>query len=205
MGRRIAVVGTLLIALFGAPRTSHAGLLEIIWEMSGPQMIGSGLSCVYSVTLKKQECLIGGMFLKPEAERPTNPHGPFLVLGGAAFTSTDRNSATQAYEWFDANMVAFEPGVMVVSVVDTPASPVRFSHAVGLSYGLLFGKNFRTFDKAAFLIAPVDVTYKKIAFGPKIRIYPNGFTDDEFGFGPRLDFDRPPEITLGFSFAYIWR
>ena len=55
-------------------------------------------------------------------------------------------------------------------------------------------------------IVPVEVEFRRrLAVGFKVRIYPNGFTDDEFGFGPRLDFNRPAEITYGASVSYIFK
>jgi hypothetical protein len=204
MLRRIAVLGLMMFALLGVPRPSDAGLLELIWEMSGPQMIGSGVSCLYSGRMQLQECRIGGMFLQPLHQQPKNPHGPFLVLGGSGLVSTSKDSDTQQYGWFDANMVAFEPGLTVFSKI-SPSSNVRIAHGTGVTYGLLFGDKFRRFDKFGFSLVPIEVSYKRIIFALKIRVYPNGFTDDEFGFGPRLDFDRPAETTYGFSFSYIIR
>jgi hypothetical protein len=55
-----------------------------------------------------------------------------------------------------------------------------------------------TFDKFGYKFTPVDVAYKRIAVAFEIRLYPNGFTDDEFGLGPRVTFDRPYETTYGF-------
>ena len=117
MLRRIVVLGLMMFALLGVPRRSEAGLLELIWEMSGPQMLGSGVSCLYSGRMQLQECRIGGMFLQPLHEQPKNPHGPFLVLGGSGLVSTSKDSDTQRYGWFDANMVAFEPGITVFSKI----------------------------------------------------------------------------------------
>jgi hypothetical protein len=191
-------------ALLGVPRPSNAGLLELIWEMSGPQMIGSGASCLYTFGLQKVECRLGGVFLKAASDPEINLHGPFLVLGGSALVSTSKDSDTQEYGWFDANMVAFEPGVLVFSKVST-SSELRIAHGTGVTWGLLFGENFRRFDKFGFSIIPIEVSYKKFIVAAKIRIYPNGFTDDEFGFGPRLDFDRPAETTYGFSLSYLIR
>jgi len=204
MGRRIVLAGTLLVALLGAPRPSDAGLLEIIWEMSGPQLIGSGAGCLYTFQLQKQECRIGGIFLLPESQKPTNPHGPFLVLSGSGFFSTPRDSKTQEYGWFDANMVAFEPGVLAFSKVGSPTS-WRLGHGAGVSYGLLFGENFRRFDKFAVSIIPIEASRGKWILGVKFRIYPNGFTDDEFGFGPRVSFNRPAEFTWGGTISYLIR
>jgi hypothetical protein len=41
-----------------------------------------------------------------------------------------------------------------------------------------------------------------VAVAFEIRLYPNGFTADEFGFGPRLDFNRPNETTYGFKVSW---
>ncbi len=204
MLRRIVVLGLMMFALLGVPRRSEAGLLELIWEMSGPQMIGSGASCLYTFSMQKVGVPARGCVLQRSEQPNINLHGPFLVLGGSGLVSTSKDSDTQEYGWFDANMVAFEPGVLVFSKVST-SSELRVAHGTGVTWGLLFGDNFRRFDKFGYSIVPVEVSYKKFIVALKIRIYPNGFTDDEFGFGPRLDFDRPAETTYGFSFSYLIR
>ena len=204
MLRRIVILGLMMFALLGVPRRSDAGLLEFIWEMSGPQMIGSGASCLYTFGLQKVECRLGGVFFRGAGGPDVNIHGPFLVLGGSGLVSTSKDSDTQQYGWFDANMVAFEPGVLVFSKV-SPTSDLRIAHGTGVTWGLLFGDKFRRFDKFGYSLVPIEVSYKKFIGALKIRIYPNGFTDDEFGFGPRLDFDRPAETTWGFSCSYLIR
>jgi hypothetical protein len=204
MLRRIVTTGVVLFALLFVPRASHAGLLEFIWELSGPQLVGSGAGCLYTFQFKKQECRIGGIFLLPESQKPSNPHGPFLVIGGSALFSTPKDSDTQEYDWFDANMVAFEPGVLAFSKVGSPTS-WRLGHGAGASWGLLFGDNFRRFDKFAVSIIPIEASRGNWILALKFRIYPNGFTDDEFGFGPRVSFNRPAEFTWGGSISYLIR
>jgi hypothetical protein len=203
MLRRISILGMVLFALLGTPRVSHAGLLEFIWELSGPRLVGSGLGCLYSLKMQKQECRIGGVFLLPESTK-AGAHGPFIVLGGSALFSIPFDSETQHYGWFDANMVAFEPGVLGFSKVGSPSS-WRLGHGAGVSYGRLFGDNFKPFDKFAVSIIPIEATRGRWILGLKFRIYPNGFTDDEFGFGPRMSFDRPSEFTWGGTISYLWR
>ena len=200
MGRRIAVVGSLLIALVGIPRPSEAGLLELIWEMSGPRMFGAGYSCMYSPrTHTWQQCKTYPMV----QEWDTTPKkGPFLVLGGAVFFSTGKDSKTQSYDWGEIWMLALEPGVAVRSY-ENPAKTLQLHHAVGISYDVLFGGDIRTFDKFAFTVTPIDVAYKRVAFGVKYRLYPNGFTDDEFKPGPRVSMNRPFESVFSFSFGVI--
>ena len=101
-------------------------------------------------------------------------------------------------------MVAFEPGVLGFSKVGSPTS-WRLGHGAGVSYGLLFGENFRRFDKFAVSIIPIEASRGKWILGLKFRIYPNGFTDDEFGFGPRVSFNRPAEFTWGGTISYLIR
>ena len=202
--RRCAAVGVFLVALLGMPRTGHAGILELIWALSGPQMIGAGYSCLFRPPLERLGCRIGSSAATIKNDTPPPPRvGELLfVLGGVVFTSTSKDSDTQQYDWFDANMVAFEPGVVVFSRVP-PVDGWRVSHGAGISYDLVFGDNFRRFDKFAFTVTPIQLTYKRLTFGIKLRIFPNGFTDDEFGFGPRLDFNRPAETTVGAGFSWI--
>ena len=54
-------------------------------------------------------------------------------------------------------------------------------------------------------IIPIEATRGKWILGLKFRIYPNGFTDDEFGFGPRQNFNRPAEFTWGGTISYLIR
>jgi len=198
MGRRIVVMGALVFALFGAPRPSHAGLLEIIWEMSGPQMIGISYACMYGVGSRSLEQCRVGQFISRELK--TGAKGPFLVLGGGVFGSTGKNSATQNYDWGEIWMVALEPGVALRSY---DKEDVQVHHGAGISYELLFGDDIRRFDKFAFTVTPIDVAYKRIAVGLKLRLYPHGFTDDEFKPGPLITRDRPFEATIGFTFSVI--
>jgi hypothetical protein len=53
---------------------------------------------------------------------------------------------------------------------------------------------------------PVGVTInKKWNMSYTLRIYPNGFTADEFGLLPRNeDLDRTFEAVHGFSLGYVW-
>lgn len=201
MVRRIAVLAIFLFAMLGVPRTGHAAWFEFIWEMSGPRMIGAGSSCLYSLELKLYECRVGAGL----AAMADHPHRPLLVIGGSGFVSVPHESDTQKYGWFDANMLAFEPGVLVLSRLEGASGGLRIGHGAGISYDVLFGRNFGTFDKFGFIITPVEVTYGKFVLAAKVRIYPNGFTDDEFGFGPRANYNRPAEAIYGGSVSYIWR
>ena len=52
----------------------------------------------------------------------------------------------------------------------------------------------------------VGITVGRFNAAYNVRIYPNGFTGDEFGFGPRLpDLDRGRETLNGFSVGYLFK
>ena len=224
MGRRIAVVATLLVALLGAPRPSEAGLLDIIWEMSGPQMIGFAYGCLYSLNNHKFEvCRVGENPTRAAAEKggnlpkaiPEKPKNPFLGFSAGIYTSTGVDSSTQPYKWFEIGM--FELGTGLTFKSYETGGPnnddVRVYHGFGVAYERFFGRGIdgfnngpiQAFNKWAITVTPVDVTLNRIAFGIKMRLYPEGFSDDEFKAGlPPAD-NRPFEATVGFTFSYIFK
>jgi hypothetical protein len=199
MGRRIAVVGGLLLMLLGAPRPSNAGLLEIIWEMTGPQMLGLGYSCMHSPkTQTIEQCrwspLVRGL------NTTTGIKGPFLVFGGSILGSTGVDSPSQDYDWLEIGMVTLDPGVAVRS---HNQGDVQVHHAVGLSYNLIFGRDVETFHKWAITVTPYDITIVRFAVGLKLRLYPNGFLDEEFKRLPATGRSHPFETTVAFTFSLI--
>ena len=201
MGRRIALVGSLLIGLVAIPRPSEAGLLELIWELSGPQMLGAGYSCMYSLpTLEREQCRAPAGLVQGTSH--SEKGRVFLVLGGSIFASTGKDSATQSYDWGEIWMLALEPGVAFRSW-ENPAKTIQVHHGVGISYDVLFGGDIRRFDKFAFTVTPIDFAYKRVAVGMKYRLYPNGFTDDEFKPGPQVSMNRPFESVFSVTFGLI--
>jgi hypothetical protein len=193
MVRRIVVTGALLLAVLGVPRPTQAGLLDFIWEMSGPQMIGVGYGCYYTLGFEREECRIHGVTAMPTTA--TRRHGPFIVLDTSYFLSTDKGK----YDGGQVHMFMIEPGVAFRTIGDTAAQDWRLYHSIGATYDYLFGKDMRGFDKAGIKITPFDLAYKRVAFAFEVRLYPRGFTDDEFGFGPRQTGDRPSEAVYGFK------
>jgi hypothetical protein len=200
MRRRFGALGVLLFVLLGLPRTSNAGILEFIYEMSGPQLLGYGHACILSLRSKPVRCQFDVVRDSPDDQ---NRRGPHLVLQGSIFFSTPRDSETVEYDWFDVGMVALEPSLMVTSKLPSSRNGVRISHRAGITYNYLFGRHFDSFNKVGFLIVPIEVTYRNIALAAKIRLYQHGFTDDQFGVGDlRLDRDRPSEAVYGASFSF---
>jgi hypothetical protein len=202
MVRRFVAVGVLLVAVLGAPRASEAGLIDFIWEMSGPQLIGAGYGCLFTTKFKSDECRIGGVAAYALDGRPDESKDRFFwTLNGAYYLSTAKDSGAQHYDWQDVQMLAFSPGVAFRS--NKVNHSVKVLHGAGVTYNFLFGRNFRRFDKFGFTFTPIDVAYKRLSVGFVARLYPNGFTADEFGFGERVTYDRKKEWVLGFNVG--WR
>jgi hypothetical protein len=217
MGRRIAIVSTLLIALLGAPRPSEAGLLDIIWEMSGPQMLGFVHGCLFSLNnYKWEQCRFGP---NPTAQYPTTranterAKNPFLGFSAGIYGSTGLDSSTQPYRWFEIGMLELTTGLAFRSYETGGPNndDVRVYHGFGVAYERFFGRSIKDFNngaiqgfnKFAITVTPVDVTLNRVAFGIRMRLYPEGFTDDEFKAGlPPAD-NHPFEATVGFAFSYI--
>jgi hypothetical protein len=203
--RSLGTIVVVLLASLAFPNTAHSSIIDWIWTMSGPQMIGFPLHCEYDLENNKWECreidrLFAGQ-LKPRRDRKTwvsFDTGPYFSTGYDSDEGTD-------FEWFKTWMVAFEP-VLEIRSHTSPGGAVMLHHGlVGLSYDVLFGSGFDTFDKFGLKFKPIGVTIKKrfnAAF--TMRWYPNGFTRDEFGYGPRQDFNRDGEMLYGFSIGYIW-
>lgn len=203
MLRRKLALCVFVVALFGMPRTGHAGILELIWELSGPQLIGGGLSCLYSFPKPTlEECRLGSSpTLQAIQMRTLHKRFPlFFVLGGSGFISTPRDTNNN-YEWFDVNMVAVDGGLFTF----TKPTSLRIGHGAGLSVNHFFGRNFRPFQTFAFTFTPIELSGDHFAIGLKVRLYPDGFTDDQFGFAPPFIGDRPSEVTWGGSFSIVWR
>lgn len=188
-----------LVALLGFPRAGNAGIIDFIWEMSGPQMFSVlTFQCEYDLSgTRKGECRIYEKRVSgnsPRAERKV-----WLTLGAAAYTSTGRDSDVRQYDAFKNHMLAFEPMIEFHSTT-------RVRHGVGLSYDYVFGSKLRGFDKLGLKFEPVAVPLGSSNWevAANIRLYPNGFTVDEFGQEPRLfDLDRGREWLYGFSVG--WR
>lgn len=198
MARRLVALALFLCGVFGTPRASEAALIDFIWGLSGPQLVGIGFGCKFD----------GGRLVFCPGD--TKPRGDawnrvLFTAAASAFVSTGRNSESGVdYRFGDVGMVAIEPNVSFNSV---SRSGVRVFHNVGPTYDILFGlrRDFDTFQKLGIKITPLEVIFHddRAVFAFNLRLYPDGFTDDEFGVG--LDGDRPFETVIGVSFGYSFR
>lgn len=201
---RLGILGMAVVALLAFPREGSAYIFDFIWQMSGAQMYGPVLlHCRIDIAGGPAECRtldrrltgnLGGL----AARRA------WVSFEGTFYTSTGKNAEGDDYRAWRTQMVAFEP-ILEVRSATTGGGATIYHGLVGLSYDVLFGSDFDTFDKVGIKFRPIGVAYKKIDFGINVRVYPNGFGRDEFGFAPRLgDVDRPVEAIYGASFGLKW-
>ena len=79
-------------------------------------------------------------------------------------------------------MVAFEPLLEVRSYTSTDANFMLHHGLMGISYDVLFGENFDTFDNVGLKFRPVGVTInKRYNASFTLRYYPRRFTSEDFG------------------------
>jgi hypothetical protein len=208
MGQRGVAAAIALVALLAFPRTGSAGLLDFIWEMSGPQMIGGGFACRWAAdeTLP-QQCRVGGLRIEPLFTDQGEEPWLFLSMAGGWYFSTGKDSrdATGArveYDFFENHMLTFEPTVEVLSRRFTPDLKM-YQGLGGLTLNYLFGVDHKPFWKAGIKLTPILIEYKRWSFSANVRLYPDGFTLDQFKPVPAVGDDRPSEYTFGIGVGYI--
>jgi hypothetical protein len=198
--RHLGVAGVALMTLLCLPRESAAGAGDLIWGMSGPQMVGVVLHCRVPVGESMTDCHVLNIGAADAAAGL--PH--WLSLEGGFYASTGRNSDDGvSYRAFDVGMLTFEP------LVEWRWRGTGVRSGVGVGYNFLFGmrRDFDKFDKFNIKFRVIAVESPTAHLAVNLRIYPRGFTSDEFGFGDRVDIDRPAEAVIGFSvgFRKLWR
>jgi hypothetical protein len=103
-------------------------------------------------------------------------------------------------------MIAFEP-ILEMRSYSSRDGAVDYHHGlIGISWDLLLSPDYPSFDKFGLKFRPVGITIKKKwNMSYTLRLYPNGFTTDEFGIGPPVvNPNREAEVLHGFTFGWIW-
>jgi len=193
-----------LVALLAFPSAGHASIIDWIWTMSGPQMVGVVLHCEYDIQNNMSECRgIDYRFagkLTPRQERRL-----WLSIDTGFYTGTGRNSDGHEFRFLKDNMIAFEP-ILEIRSYSSRDKLVDYHHGlIGISWDYLLGDH-APFDKFGLKFRPVGITIKKKwNMSYTLRLYPNGFTSDEFGIGPPVvNPNREAEVLHGFTFGYVW-
>ena len=200
MRRRLCMVASVFVVMLTLPRIAHAGIGELIWEMSGPQMIGGGLECKFSPTTGKLEISYATLpvpLLTPEAPRRFR-----ISLDGGIYTSTGKNAGDVDYQAFKTWMLAFDPMIEVVSYDNGVQGKGRrelYHGVMGVSYNYLFGSGFAPFTNVALKLRPIGYGFGRFNVEFDLRMYPNGFSAGDFGkVAPEPESNRA-ETTWGVS------
>jgi hypothetical protein len=199
----VTVVG--LGVLLVEPKTAHAGLIDFIWDMSGPQMVGAVLRCRVPLGGGTTQCEFVEKKVGIQSGQTDVMKGPraWFNVEGAVYTSTGKNESDIDFRAFRTHMLAFDP---VVEYAWVSNDRVRLFTGAGATLQFLFGDRFRRFGKAGFKVRPVGVElgdHVELAFN--VRLYPDGFGADQFGFGLPPTGDRPFERTFGFTAGYKFK
>jgi|KBSMisStaDraftv2_1062788.scaffolds.fasta_scaffold39477_5 hypothetical protein len=104
------------------------------------------------------------------------------------------------------HMIAFEP-MLEMRSYSSRDKAVDYHHGlIGISWDLPYGADHSSFDKFGLKFRPIGITIKKKwNMSYTLRLYPNGFTNDEFGIGdPVPNANRDAEVLHGFTFGYVW-
>jgi hypothetical protein len=196
ISRTLLVTAPVLGLLLVAPGTASAGLIDLIWDTSGPQFIGLVGRCRVPAPTN---CNLFGVPVKENVDVMKDRH-TWLNLEGAYYRSTGKNENGVDFRAWRAEMLAFEP---LVEFASDSTGSVRVYHGAGATLQLVMGADFDRFGKAGFKLRPIAAEFGdrwEVAFN--LRLYPNGFGADQFGFGPRQSGNRPFERVWGVMAGY---
>jgi hypothetical protein len=185
--------------MLALPRIAHAGIGEFIWEMGGPQMVGGGIECKFALNGDLELCYIT-VPISPLAKAPDRPRRFRFSIDGGVYVSTGKNAGGVDYEAWKTWMLAFDPMIELVTW-DNQNNDNRkelYHGIMGVTYNFLFGPDFKRFANAGMKLRPIGYRYQRFNFEFDLRIYPNGFTADQFGKAAAPEPNRA-EVTYGFS------
>jgi hypothetical protein len=200
--RRVWMVATVFVVMLIGPRVAEAGIGEFIWEMSGPQMVGGGIQCKFSITTGELEICYATIpvSLRLAQDRPKRRFR--VSFDGGIYTSTGKDAGGVDYEAFNTWMLAFDPVIELVTYDNFKSGGARrevYHGVMGVSYNVLFGSDFRRFTNAAVKLRPIGYRHGRFNVEFDLRMYPNGFRADQFGeVSPEPEPNRA-ETTWGFS------
>jgi hypothetical protein len=191
--------------LVGTATDARAGLIDIIWDMSGPQMVGLVLRCRVPLDGGATKCDLVEKKVGIQAGQTDVMKGPrvWFNVEGAVYTSTGKNEGNTNYRAFRTHMLGFDP---VAEYAWVSNDRVRVFSGAGATLQFLVGDGFNRFGKAGFKVRPIGVEIgDRVELAFNVRLYPDGFGADQFGFGPPPTGDRPFERTFGFTAGYKFK
>jgi hypothetical protein len=204
--RRLAISCAVLFATLVFPRQAHAGLGDIIWEMSGPQLVGAIVRCRMPFGGGAAECGVTALDAKS-----ANVEKVWYAIEGGGYVSTGHNSRGTNYRFGRIGMFAFEPMLEFRLDGDISQAYERNSGkgAVYVGVGPMVNHFIvkgptPAFTKYGVKLRPIAIAFSGWALEYNIRVYPDEFTPDLFGFGPPTTGNRPFEAVQSISVSVPW-
>ena len=207
----------LLLAVLVAivPRPAYASFWDIIWQMSGPQLLGFGLQCETVLSLKElPDCALLGVQLVRDDQQTRlareSERRLWWIVEGRVYFSTGKNATENGnvsdFTFGRARMVGLDPMLAGRWSADRPKGWL-LHWGVGASLNRLFGPDFDSFNNYAIKLRPfgADRKFKKVTFGAayNLRLYPDGF-DSEGGVNPIVskgsEFERVHGVLIELRF-----
>jgi hypothetical protein len=188
----LRAAGIVLVALLAFPGSSHAGIFDFIWELSGPRLVTwLTFDCEFNLINPGAECRIYDIKVAGDAP-PRAGRRLWLALDNGFYTSIDKGE----YRRFENHMFAIEPMLRWQSQ--------HSRHGVGVTYNLLYGANFKTFDALGLKIVPFTIPARRVVIIPTIRFYTDSFIAPQFGVGKATseDVTRKGELVIGASVEF---
>jgi hypothetical protein len=190
----VAAVGVVL----GSVIDARAGLLDFIWDSSGPQFIGKVFRCRAAIKGQPNcDPLFGRAATAPEA--------PFwLSMESGIYLSLWKDSETDGgtpvpFRFGRTVMFAFDP---IAEFQSVRGSNWRLYHGIGGTSQVMVSGDFPKVGNLGYKVRLAGVEWgngASVAFN--LRFFPDEFGPDQFGVGAPPVGDRPSELTWGVTVA----
>jgi len=216
--RHLGTLALTLLGLLAFPSAGHASIWDIIWGMSGPQMMGPVFHCEWDLQHKSGdgdivECRAID-YLVYNKVRSRRVRNVWISLDSAFYFSTGKSSDGNQFGKFKNFMVAFEPMLEVrtyKSGGDTGDNNFMVHHGLmGITYDVLWGENsadesYDTFDNVGIKFRPIGVTInKRYNASFTLRYYPRRFVSEDFGIINPAQDKTGGEWVYGFTVGWLW-
>ena len=223
MRRQSFAVALFALVLVGSSGTAEAGIGDLIWELSGPQMVGVGINCRYDFRGKLKYCEwspgVAGLQkqFSESVNRADSPESRWLWSWGVAgYVSTGKNNRYDDsracpprafacegneidYRAFDHRMLSFEP---TIDYYVGDLRNARIFVSAGETFHVVWNRDAERFTKRGFKLVPIEIQTDRVTVAFNLRYYADGFGVDEFGKGIFRGGNRPSEWTKGVSVSF---
>jgi hypothetical protein len=208
----VVVSITTVAVLLGSAVESQAGLLDYIWDTSGPPFLGLVFRCRQALKTEsdpddQREREQKTMRCDPLFSRsPSASSKPVvsMVMESGFYVQFGKDGKTDdgrkiPFDFLNGVALAFEP---IVEVHPPFYKKWPVYHGVGVTALAIASDDFPFTGNLGYKIRVVRVEWKGWSAAVNLRLFPDGFSDDQFGAGPPPTGDREKELSVGFSVGF---